>query len=69
MTASNRRWAWLSIAIIGLGGVVANLLYYAMYGALLTNYGVGGVFVYAALGIVSGYAYRSEHVPESTGPD
>jgi hypothetical protein len=69
MTASNRRWAWLTIALIGLGGVVANLLYYAIYGALLTNYGVGGVFVYALLGIVSGYAYRSERAPEPTGSD
>lgn len=60
MTGSERRWAWLLIALVGLGGVVVNLLYYVQFGAFLTDYGLGGVAAYAAIGGLSSLAYRSE---------
>ncbi|WP_327053494.1 hypothetical protein [Halomicrococcus gelatinilyticus] len=60
MTGSDRRWAWLFIALVGLGGVVVNLLYYVQFGTFLTDHGFGGVALYGALGALSGLAYRSE---------
>ena len=68
MTRSDRRWAWLFIALVGLGGMVVNLLYYVQFGTFLTDHGFSGVAVYGTLGGLSGLAYRSERTgPARTG--